>query len=374
MTQRDRIQSHVLFQMTHFQKISNSKLEKIRHFNPNEIGKIGMNIFGLPFSEDESDIVILPVPWEVTASYGTGTARGPKAILKASPQLDLYDSEFPDLWKKGIFMKKISAERTTKNDLLRKKTEQYISFLEKGGDVSKNKSMQTLISILNQSCRELNEWVYSETKNLLSQKKLVGVLGGEHSIPLGFYRALSEQYNDFGILHFDAHMDLRRAYEGFEFSHASIMYNTLKLKQVKKLAQVGIRDFCEEELQVIQQNKNRVDVFTNSDMKKDLYEGKTWKKICEDIIRRLPKYVHVSFDIDVLTQALCPHTGTPVPGGLQFEESLYLLSLLSKSGKIIIGFDLCEVSQSDDDWDGNVGARVLYKLCGLLAKSRGILE
>ncbi|MBI2463558.1 agmatinase family protein [Candidatus Peregrinibacteria bacterium] len=360
--------------MTLPQKISHSKSEKIRHFNPNEIGKIGMNIYGLPFSEEEADIVILPVPWEVTASYGIGTARGPEAIFKASPQIDFYDPEFPDLWKKGIFMKKISSDLTKKNDLLRKKTAQYIRFLEKGGDVSKNRPIQTTLDTLNQACKEMNEWVYSQTKNLLNQKKLVGVLGGEHSVPLGFYQALSERYNDFGILHFDAHMDLRKAYEGFEFSHASIMYNTLKLRQVQKLAQVGIRDFCEEELRIVKKNKNRVDVFTNLDMKKSLYEGKTWKKICEDIIRRLPKYVHVSFDIDVFVHALCPHTGTPVPGGLQFEESLYLLSLLAESGKVIIGFDLCEVSQNNDDWDGNVGARILYKLCGFMAKSRGILS
>jgi agmatinase len=99
------------------------------------------------------------------------------------------------------------------------------------------------------------------------------------------------------------------------------------------------------------------------------YEGETWKTIVEEIVSHLPHNVYISFDIDGLDRKLCPHTGTPVPGGFETEEVYYLFRKVMESGRKIIGFDLCEVGVSDTDWNSNVGARVLFKLCNLLVAS-----
>src|SRR5690606_38516099 len=171
----------------------------------------------------------------------------------------------------------------------------------------------------------------------------------------------------------DAHMDLRIAYEGFIYSHASIMYNALQLPQVKKIVQVGIRDFSEQEVDIIKQSNNRVKVYTDRDLKAETFEGVRWKQQCDAIIAQLPQTVSIRFDIDGMYPWYCPNTGTPVPGGFSFEQAAYLFSRLADSGKEIIGFDLVEVAPGEnDDWDGNVGARMLFHLCGVLAKSQKI--
>jgi agmatinase len=148
------------------------------------------------------------------------------------------------------------------------------------------------------------------------------------------------------------------------------MYNALQLDQVKKLVQVGIRDFCKEEADFAEANRKRISVFTYADVAHRRFEGVTWRKQCEAIIEALPEQVYISFDIDGLDPKLCPNTGTPVAGGFEFHEITYLLSMLAKSKKKIIGFDLNEVSPGKDDWDGNVGARMLFHLCGVLAASQ----
>lgn len=203
---------------------------------------------------------------------------------------------------------------------------------------------------------------------------MIALLGGDHSTPLGFIRALSEQYNRFGILQIDAHADLRKAYEGFTYSHASIMHNALKLPAVGRLVQVGIRDYCDEELEVMKRGMGRIVTHYDQDLKEQLYEGKSWAAICEKIIADLPKEVYISFDIDGLNPKLCPNTGTPVAGGLEFEQAIYLVKKLVKSGRKIIGFDLNEIAPGSDDWDANVGARLLFQLCNWMAVSQGRLR
>ena len=183
------------------------------------------------------------------------------------------------------------------------------------------------------------------------------------------YKAIAEKHGDFGILQIDAHCDLRKAYEGFTYSHASIMYNALKLPAVGRLVQVGVRDYCDEELNVIKRSMGRVVTYFDQDLKDELYEGTTWGNLCDQIIQDLPQYVYISFDIDGLDPKLCPNTGTPVQGGFETEQVFYLFSKLLQSKKNIIGFDLNEVGVGETDWDANVGARVLFKLCNLLVTS-----
>lgn len=347
-----------------------TKKEKINSFDPNSVGNLNNNIFGLPFTTEESEVVLIPVPWEVTVSYGSGTANGPKAIFEASFQVDLYDAKIKDAWKMGIAMDKVSANIKTKSNRLRKKTGAYISLLEQGKNPELNKKMKAIVAEVDKASRELNAHVKKATGNFLTKNKTVGLVGGDHSTPLGFMQALSEKYSSFGILQIDAHADLRKAYEGFEFSHASIMYNALKINAVSKLVQVGIRDYCEEEVDVIKDNPSRITTYFDRDIKRRMFEGETWKKICDEIVNQLPDKVYLSFDIDGLDPKLCPNTGTPVAGGFEAEQALYLIERVVESGKTIIGFDLNEVSPGKDEWDANVGARLLYRMALLVARSQ----
>ncbi len=348
-----------------------SRIAKIKSFNPNSPGLKEANVFGLPFTTDESEIVLIPVPWEATVSYGGGTSKGPASILEASAQVDLYHSEFPELWKQGIVMTAISKELQQQSKSAKKLASKIIDAFGDGKSPQNDPKLKTALVDVNEASAKMIKHVENETTEWLSKGKLVGLVGGDHSTPLGFFKSLSKKYKKFGILQIDAHMDLRKAYEGFTYSHASIMYNTLQLKEVTKLVQLGIRDFCEEENNFAVKNAKRVKVFTYADVRKQQYEGASWKKICDTIIASLPEHVHISFDIDGLDPKLCPNTGTPVAGGFEFHEITYLLSALANSKKKIISFDLNEVSPGEDDWDGNVGSRMLFHLCGVLAKSNG---
>lgn len=336
-------------------------------FDPSSVGNPNNNIFGLPSNEQDSRLIILPIPWEVTVSYNAGTARAPDHILTASLQVDLFDPDSRDIWKQGIFMRDPNKKILTKSDYLRKEAELYIHYISQGEIVADNKFMCKTLREINEGSLFLNDWVYQQTKELLDNGKLVGLLGGDHSTPLGYFKAIADKYDDFGILQIDAHCDLRDAYEGFNYSHASIMYNALQqIPQLKKLVQVGIRDFCEEELDYISASNGRVVTYFDKHIKERQFEGESWKMIVDDIVAQLPQNVYISFDIDGLDPKLCPHTGTPVHGGFDTDQVFYLFKKLAQSGRKVIGFDLNEVGVSHDEWDENVGARVLYKLCNIL--------
>ena len=339
------------------------------NYDPNSVGNPNNNIFGLPTTEDDARLIILPIPWEVTVSYGVGTARAPEVILKASLQVDLFDPEMPDAWKEGFYMRDSDRKVLMKSDYLRKEAELYIDYISKGEDVFANQFMTKTLREVNEGSLYLNNWVYEQTRALLEKGKLVGLVGGDHSTPLGYYKAIGEKEGEFGILHIDAHCDLREAYEGFNYSHASVMFNALKeIPQLKKLVQVGVRDYSGGEWEFAK-NSDRVTTFFERDIRHLQFEGASWKKIAEDIISWLPQKVYISFDIDGLDPKLCPNTGTPVPGGFQTEQVFYLFNKLLESGKKIVGFDLVEVGVGETDWDANVGARVLFKLCNLLVTS-----
>jgi len=342
----------------------------ISNFDPNSPGLKSNNIFGLPFNEDEAQLILLPAPWEVTVSYRRGTAHGPEKIFDAAMQVDLYDPDVADGWKKGFYMLPIDKNIRSKNDYLRQCAELILSDMVDGGVISENGQLSQKLQEINEGCELLINWVYEMTSNLLRAGKKVGMVGGDHSTPLGFIKALADVHNEFGILQIDAHADLRVAYEGFTYSHASIMYNVLEqIPAVKKLVQVGIRDYCSEELDIINESNGRITTFFDKDIKAQQYEGANWKDICKQIIDVLPQKVYISFDIDGLDPKLCPNTGTPVPGGFETEQVFYLFKMLHVSGRQIIGFDLNEVSNGEhigDGIDAIVGARVLFKLCNFM--------
>ncbi|MBK7109993.1 MAG: agmatinase family protein [Chitinophagales bacterium] len=348
-------------------KYAEAKQKKIESFDVNGIGADNGQLFGLPFNYEESEIIILPIPWEVTVSYKAGSAKGPDAILEASKQTDLYDHDLPDAWQRGIFMLQSPAEWNQKNVTLRRKAAEYIRLLESGNA----ENMQDALSEINAECEGLRKWIFEQTTTLLKEGKIVGLLGGDHSTPLGYMQACGQHYGEFGLLHIDAHADLREAYEGFNYSHASIMFNALQIPQLKKLVQVGLRDVCQAEIDIIAKEKEKISAFHFHEIKNKIHAGGSWKNVCDEIINALPQQVYISFDIDGLDPKLCPNTGTPVPGGFEMDEVIFLMRSLVDAGKTIIGFDLVEVAPGNDEWDGNVGARLLLKMCNLTLKSNG---
>lgn len=337
-------------------------------FDPNAAARADSGVFGLPFTPDEAKVLLIPVPFEATTSYGGGTSEGPAAILEASKQVDLFDLETGKPYEAGIAMLDIPRKVRTWSNQGKKLAAPII---EAGGELTDAKAQRALEKV-NQLCEQMNEWVYAETRKWLDAGKVVGIVGGDHGTPFGSIRAHAEKYPGMGVLHLDAHADLRNAFEGFTWSHASIMYNVAeRIPGVAKLVQVGIRDIGGDELEYIAKNRKRiVDIF-DPDIARRRFDGVPWNKQVDAIVKHLPKDVYLSFDIDGLDPVLCPHTGTPVPGGLSFQEAVALISGVVRSGRRIVGFDLNEVAPGEegDQWDGNVGARLLYKMIGWALKS-----
>ena len=332
----------------------------------------GSGFLGADLDPSEAKLVLIPSPWDVTTSYRPGTSRGPEVIIAASHQLDLDDASFGKVYRAGIAFLPHPDAIERLNAFLRIRAEKVMADLAEGepdpGD----------LAAVNEGSAALNQYVRDAARVALDQGAIVAVVGGDHSSPLGLIQALGEKHPDgFGVLHFDAHHDLRNAYEGFQFSHASIFHNVMEsVPAVSRLVQVGIRDFCEEEREYMTALGWRGSVFYQRDLFKRKARGDSWGSVCDDIISQLPPKVYVSFDIDGLDPACCPSTGTPVPGGLSFDEAVYLIECLAESGRQIIGFDLCEVSpdpRGDNEWDANVGCRILYKLCGLAAMTQKMI-
>lgn len=340
-----------------------------KKFDPTTTISSEFGIFGIPLSEEECKVVLLPVPWEVTTSYGKGASNGPRIIREASEQIDLFDYETKNAFEAGYFMKEISESWKAENVKYKALAQEVIELRTSQSDDTAR--IDKLVAEVNAASTRLTKWVYEETKKILAAKKLFGLVGGDHSTPLGAIQAICEQHSangqsEVGILHLDAHSDTRKAYQGFQQSHASIMYNVMHLPiKPKKLVQVGIRDFCEDEYKFV---KSREDIrtFFDLEVKQRLLKGESWASVATDIIKELPQKVYISFDIDGLDPRYCPSTGTPVIGGMSTDEVFFLFNLLAQSGRQIVGFDLNEVSTGEADeaeWDGNVGARMLYKLC-----------
>jgi agmatinase len=333
-------------------------------FDPNGVGIANGNIFGFPVSKEEANIVITPIPWDATASYGKGTSDGPQAILDASTQLDFYHPKLDKAYETKVFMTPISEEWKKINADLCMEAIQYIDFLENGGNIENAPHYKELLAEVSQAQNALKNNLKERSLELFQAGKIPAVLGGEHSVPLGLIEAIDSLGKDFGILQIDAHADLRDAYEGFEQSHASIMFNALKnCSNLSKLVQVGIRDIAESEVLLIENSNGRIKTFFDWNLKEEQFAGKKWAEQVQEIIQSLPQRVYISFDIDGLKPYLCPNTGTPVVGGFELDEINYLFFELVKAGKEIIAFDLNEVSPAqNDDWDANVGARALWNL------------
>ncbi|MCF7844932.1 MAG: agmatinase family protein [Kiritimatiellales bacterium] len=339
----------------------------MKDFDPNKASTKNSGIFGLPHSDNEAKLVLIPISWDATTSYKNGTSNGPEALFKASKYVELFDMTLLDFFEFGIALDEQSHNISKWNKKARKRA---IPIIEKGGVLLSNRD-RTLVNEVDDLCSNMNSYVSERVTHQLDKNKIVGIVGGDHSVSLGAIKSLLKKFPNLGVLQIDAHCDLREAFEGFKYSHASIMFNVIEETDLKKLVQVGIRDYCPEECNRIENSSERIETFFEENIIDKKYSGKNWNAICKEIISTLPDEVYVSFDIDGLDPSLCPNTGTPVPGGLLYQEALYLIKEIVKSGKKIIGFDLVEVAPGKNgDLDANVGAHLLYKLSGWCLKSQ----
>ena len=344
--------------------------------DPNGKASAKDGIYGLPFTEKESKVIYVPINWDVTTSYQAGTNKGPNAIKNASPQIDFFDLDYIDAYAVGLHMRKEDAKIKKMNTDGRKLAEKIINADE--ADVQKKKPLKEALKKVNELSDKLNDHVYKEFKKILDAGKMPVVVGGDHSTPFGAIKAYAEKYDNFGVLHFDAHSDTRIAYMGFNHSHASIMHNVMeRIPSVNKLVQVGIRDFCEQEYDYTKNNK-KIDVYFDQHLQQRKLKGENFEKIAKEIVSKLPKHIYISFDIDGLDPRYCPNTGTPVPGGLEYSEVVFIINEIVRSGKKLVGFDLVEVAPNPknktDEWDANVGMRLIYKMTGAALASQGLIK
>ena len=329
-------------------------------FDPDGPAPAESGIYGLPFSAEDSKVVVVPVPFEATTSYGGGTSKGPAAVLEASKQVDLFDQETGRPYASGIAMLDIPKNVLRWNSAAKKVAAHVI---EKGGVV--DRLTREAAEKVNDYGDRVNAWVYEQTVELLRGGKLAVILGGDHSVPYGAIRAHAQKYPRVGILHLDAHADLRDSYEGFTWSHASIFNNVMrKVPGIGRLVQVGVRDLGQAERKMIDTSGGRIVTFYDAELAARKEEGVPFAKLADEIVAALPEDIYLSWDIDGLDPTLCPGTGTPVPGGLSWNEAIGLLRAIQRAGKRIVGLDLCEVSPGETEWDANVGARLLYKMIG----------
>lgn len=340
-------------------------------FDP-DAAATGDGLFGLTTKPEAARVVVIPVPFDATTSYRPGTARGPEAVLEASKQVDLEDLQYGAIWKAGIAMNPIPRAIAALSKSARKAAEPVIAA---GGAEPGNRAHAKALAAVNAASERVNAFVSEEARAILDRGAIPALLGGDHASPFGLIDELAKRHRGMGVLQIDAHMDLREAFEGFTFSHASIYHNVMtRIPGVARLVQVGIRDFGSRERAFAENSMSRVKVFYDHAIRQRQFAGGekgSWHAIAKDIVAALPKEVYISFDIDGLSPDHCPNTGTPVPGGLSFPEVCHLFEVLAKSGRRIVGFDLVEVAPgpNGEDWNANVGARVLYKMLGATLKS-----
>jgi len=322
------------------------------------------NAFGLNFGREESELVLLPVPFDLTCSYRRGTATAAKRIIDASHQMDFSNPDLDDFVTAGVFCEKIPADIRAINDDFSARARAYTQAYDAGVDIALEPEFLKTQHDLNEASKIVYASTYARAEQCIEENKIIGLIGGEHSASLGVIDALSDYIDSFGVLQIDAHMDLRDGYQGLTHSHATVMRHVLAINDVSRLIQVGVRDYCNEELFFVEDQKGRVKTYFDRDIHDQLFSGKTWESICKKIVNNCPDKVYISCDIDGLSPSFCPNTGTPVPGGLTYNQVIFLIRQLVKAKKEIIGFDLVEVNGPEHSVDVITASHLLYQLCG----------
>ena len=343
-------------------------------FDPAAAAPEGSGLFGLSHGPDEARVHVVPVPFDVTASYRKGAARGPEAVLAASRQVDLYDLLFERPYEAGICLLEARPEVVAAQE---EATPLAAAVIEQGGAVAGDPRLERALARVNELSAGVNDVVREEVERILAAGRLPAVLGGDHAAPFGALEAAAARFPGLGVLHFDAHLDLRESYEGFAWSHASILRNVSDRLDVARFLHVGIRDLSEDELAHARGSGGRHEVVLDTEWAAARLEGRDLRALVRERLAMLPATVWVTFDVDGLDPALCPSTGTPVPGGLSWHEAMLWLEELARSGRRVVGVDLVEVAPGpaslagEDSWDAIVGARLLYRLIGCALRSGG---
>lgn len=260
--------------------------------------------------QDQSKIVLIPVPFDQTTTWQKGTDYGPAAFLEAAENMELYDIETRlEVYKNGIFLTE-PIEKDSSVDMIHE--------------------------------------VHSKVKNFINKKKFVTLFGGEHSISIGSIRAFNECFENLTVLQIDAHADLRKEYEGNPFSHACAMYEA---NQTTNLVQVGIRSMDISERDEMDEDK----VFFAHEMATNEY----WM---DDVLEQLTDTVYITFDLDALDPSIMPSTGTPEPGGLFYYETLEFLRKVFEN-RNVVGFDMVELCPNKIDKSSDfLAAKLYYKM------------
>ena len=332
--------------------------------DPSSAAAESAGIFGLRHTPRSARVILIPVPFEATTSSG-GTSEGPAAILRASRQVDLFDPETGNPSESGICLLEESPD-VRAWDLAARTAASHV--LARGGvGEPADPALLGAAASVDALSEKMNAHVRATADLFLRRGKIVGTVGGDHSVSFGAIEAHAARYPGLGLLHLGARAGLRRAWQGFTWSQASALENVLsRLPGVARLVQVGIRDLCEEERQRIAGSEGRVVPFFDAQLAEARLAGETWDSQCARIAGALPRDVYVSVDLG----ALEPPTGAKVHGGLGFQMASSLLGAVVRGGRRIVGFDLTGAAPARDGSEGdeNVGARVLYQLCGWTLK------
>ena len=259
----------------------------------------------------DASIVVIPVPYDGTSTYGKGADKGPEAIFQAAENMELYDIETnKEVYKNGIF---IAPELTGYS------------------------SPEAMVAVVEQTVTKY-----------INTGKFVTIIGGEHSVSIGSIRAFARQYTDLTVLQLDAHSDLRPEYEGSKCNHACAMHEA---SFTTNLVQVGIRSMDTVEIEFLKSEN----LFTSYDIRTNKY----WK---EDVINAIGDNVYITIDLDVLDPSIMPSTGTPEPGGLLWNETLDLLKMVFSNSNVI-GCDIVELAPKEGIHAPDfMAAKLFYKL------------
>jgi len=262
-------------------------------------------------SLEDAHVVIVPVAYDGTSTWVKGADKGPRAIIEASCNMELYDIETDsEVYKEGIFTDSIIGGGTLPSELV--------------------------------------ETVFGVVGRYLRMGKFPVVIGGEHSVSIGSIKAHAEKYENLSILQLDAHSDLRDEYEGSKYSHACVM---ARAKEICPIVQVGIRSMDVSEKGAM--DKSRV-FFAE-----DIHDNTDWIK---KVVATLSDNVYITVDLDVFDPSIMPATGTPEPGGLLWYDVLAMLKAIS-SKKNVVGFDVVELCPDDGNKAPDfLAAKLIYKM------------
>lgn len=315
--------------------------------------------FGDMTSPADSDVVIISAPWSVTSDFGRGATYTPDAIIDVSLGKELYDVTTGFSIAGRISTAEIDYNIQENSEQLGRDAERII----RSGGIGVGDYIAHKIAKVNEGFAAMHKSIYKQAKYWTSQGKRVAIVGGDHSVALGAVKALAECNEGLGVLFIDAHADFSREDNIFNFSHRSIACDIVEaVPSVAKLVQVGVRDVDIAEAEALRSNV-KVDTFFAERLMARRFEGVSWGELCREVVEKLPQKVYVSLDIDALKIEFCNNTNAPTPGGMTFDEVVYLVNCVVASGREIVGFDISEVVTSlDDRMDAIVGARLLAKL------------